>query len=172
MVVDCCMLQCPRLYPVCTLEDGSDPGLDNPGVECAICSPLSCDDQDPCTDDFCDPATGCFYEDNGSCGNTCDVTLDWECTFPVPFCEQFPPDEDYFSCVCDIDTEGSPFCWRDAFCSTQSDCNTSDDCGENERCATTCCGINKCFENCELTDRRLRRKLDEHDFSEMTASGL
>ncbi|GAX17908.1 hypothetical protein FisN_18Hh114 [Fistulifera solaris] len=163
---------CPRRYPVCTLEDGSDPGSENPGTICSVCSPASCDDQDPCTDDFCDPEGGCFYVDNGSCGNTCNVALDWQCTFPVPFCTQFVPDDEFFACVCDVDTEGSPFCWRDAFCSDRADCSSNDDCGPNEKCASTCCGTNKCLEDCALTDDRLRRKLDGHHHSEKTATGL
>ncbi|GAX17806.1 hypothetical protein FisN_18Hh006 [Fistulifera solaris] len=52
---------CSRKYPICVLADGSDPCIGVPGVKCAKCSPASCNDGDPCTDDFCDPDTGCYH---------------------------------------------------------------------------------------------------------------
>ena len=49
-----------------------------PDPEPELCDPLSCEDNDACTGDHCDPETGCVYElidcdDNNACTeDTCD----------------------------------------------------------------------------------------------------
>ncbi len=53
--------KCPRRFPYCVLEDGSDPSIGVPGIKCSICSPATCDDNDPTTQDFCDPESGCYH---------------------------------------------------------------------------------------------------------------
>ncbi len=55
------------------------------GGACAGGSPLDCDDQSICTDDSCDPATGCVHLDNtdpcddGDACTTSDMCADGEC---------------------------------------------------------------------------------------------
>jgi hypothetical protein len=54
----------------CTVNDGCVDGVCLPG------STTDCDDQNPCTDDSCDPLTGCVHSDNsGSCsvGDACEL---------------------------------------------------------------------------------------------------
>src|SRR5262249_46266806 len=40
------------------------------GGSCVSSAPLVCDDGDPCTEDFCDPAAGCGHRDT-ACQTTC-----------------------------------------------------------------------------------------------------
>ena len=54
---------------VCTIGDQCD------GGQCVIGPPLACDDDNPCTDDLCDAATGC-----GHAGNDAPCDLGNECT--------------------------------------------------------------------------------------------
>jgi hypothetical protein len=52
----------------CTVGDVCDAGICTPGV------PATCNDDNPCTDDSCDPQNGCVYTDNDapcSDGNVC-----------------------------------------------------------------------------------------------------
>ncbi|GAX18733.1 hypothetical protein FisN_26Hh023 [Fistulifera solaris] len=152
---------CPRGYPICTTADGADPGQGNAGVQCAVCSPLLCDDNDPCTDDICDPLVGCSHVDNGSC--SCGggvVASDWQCTLPTPICTQYPR-VGVYDCICDVDVEGSPFCWRDNNCVNVASCSSNADCGPTQRCASSCCGDGHCFEDCALSEgsNESRRRL-------------
>ncbi|GAX17810.1 hypothetical protein FisN_18Hu010 [Fistulifera solaris] len=134
---------CPRNYPHCVLKDGTDPGEQVPGVKCAACTPLTCDDFNPCTDDFCDPIFGCYSIDNGSC--VCDANAeDWQCDdFTLPLCSGTN------FCVCDVDAEGAPFCWPNVLCEGLVDCSSNSDCPEGTRCASTCCGAGQCLPECD-----------------------
>ncbi|GAX17809.1 hypothetical protein FisN_18Hu009 [Fistulifera solaris] len=135
---------CPVLYPSCVLEDGTDPGEGNAGEKCAICSPASCDDNDPCTDDYCEPEVGCFHIASSFCECGADA-VDWECGGPL-----FPSCSSTRFCICDVDSEGAPFCWPVVNCENLTECSTNADCPENTRCATTCCsGPGNCFEECD-----------------------
>eukprot|EP00978_Attheya_sp_CCMP212_P020042 scaffold56961_cov58-Attheya_sp.AAC.5 len=64
-------------------------------------------------------------------------------------------------CLCDLDTEGSPFCWADASCSSGlTPCISSVDCTGGSRCFVgTCCngGIGECMSPCGA------RRLENHD---------
>ncbi len=145
LTVNCCIgsleSQCPRNYPYCVLEDGSDPGFQSPGVKCSVCSPSVCDDGNPCTDDYCDPYFGCYSVDNGSC--VCDANaVDWQCGDPFPFCSGVE------FCLCDVDTEGAPFCWPNVSCEGLVECTSNADCPESTRCASTCCGEGHCLPEC------------------------
>ncbi|MFO0586518.1 MAG: putative metal-binding motif-containing protein [Polyangiaceae bacterium] len=86
-----------KCYPVlCNLDiPPIKPGAD-PGGHCVTLDPINCDDNDPCTNDVCDPGSGiCTYSiatfdldgdgyrgprvgtkagDPGSCGDDCDDT--------------------------------------------------------------------------------------------------
>ena len=53
----------------CTVADHCDAGV-------CVGQPVDCNDDNPCTDDYCDEVGGCFYEDNGAdCddGDPCTV---------------------------------------------------------------------------------------------------
>ena len=72
--------------------------------QAGVCTPISCDDDDACTIDSCDPVTGCFYTPvNCDDGNPCTVdTCD-----PVSGCVHTPdnslcpPDNACFTGSCD-----------------------------------------------------------------------
>jgi len=65
---------------VCTVTDTCA------AKQCVGNGPLNCDDENPCTNDACDPEDGCFHTDNGICqceededcaddGNPCNGTI-------------------------------------------------------------------------------------------------
>ena len=149
------------------MDDGSDPGTGLSGTKCSICSPSLCDDGNSCTNDYCDAEGQCAHEDNGTCA--CPNAVDWTCIDPITSCA------DDFSCVCDVDTEGAPFCWyANVFCSELDLCDTSADCGPNTRCATTCCGEKRCLQECDSIPRVRSLRVaarDEQEVSHDTPSG-
>ncbi|GAX20076.1 hypothetical protein FisN_18Lu005 [Fistulifera solaris] len=161
---------CPPSFPHCVLADGSDPGRGNAGTECSVCSPALCDDNDPCTDDFCDETGACSHEDNGSC--SCPNAFDWTCFDQLTLCTQYPAPDGFSVCVCDLDTEGNPFCWRNDFCSNVSPCTSSADCGPNQRCTSSCCGTGNCWDDCALTEAPNNRELTEAEYSGPNGAGL
>ncbi len=67
---------------------------------------------------------------------------DWNCGDPIVQCDDPEPPKGGFICVCDIDVEGNPFCWNDAFCDQLPLCGSSAECPPGWRCVTTCCGVN------------------------------
>ena len=68
----------------CTVADVCSEGACTPGFD------RICHDENPCTDDFCDPELGCLYENNEApCldGNACttgDICVDGACTAGNP----------------------------------------------------------------------------------------
>lgn len=106
---------------------------------------------------------------------TCEAPEGFACTVPVPICSQYPL-VDGFRCICDMDAAGDPLCWRDAFCGDLTECTSNDDCDPNEKCASTCCGVGHCLEDCAMTGSPLRRhyrKMEERIIysGETTAMG-
>lgn len=151
LTADCCFRhKCRRRYPHCVLDDGSDPGTGVAGTKCSACSPSSCDDNDPCTDDVCDPVKGCVHQDNGTC--QCAGVTDWQCNRPPKPCG--PTN----TCACDVDTDGVPFCMGTANCEDLTPCTSNADCTGDTRCTSTCCkGGRQCAVPCASNGVRALR---------------
>jgi hypothetical protein len=72
----------------CTVTDKCSAGVCDSGIE------VQCNDGNPCTDDTCNPDTGCVFENNeltcndGDVCTTADLCLDGQCTGgPVLMCD-------------------------------------------------------------------------------------
>lgn len=76
----------------CTIGDHCEAG------EC-VGTPIQCDDENPCTDDYCDGIGGCIFEDNGAdCDDGDPCTVGDECEEGV--CGGFA-----VSCACQEDAD-------------------------------------------------------------------
>ena len=154
--------------------DGVACGLDDACLEDGICeagqcqsAPIGCDDQNPCTDDLCDPAVGCVQvqnfdpcSDGDPCsgGDTCDGGA---C---VPGLLELQCDDDQ-PCTNDVcGPDGCLFLPKSGACSDGSECSAGDFC-EKGKCLPgpplkcddgSVCTIDKCdaFVGCtyELVD--------------------
>jgi hypothetical protein len=70
----------------------------------------------------------------------------WNCGDPITECGGTPCG--LGPCVCDVDTEGKPFCWDNIFCSDgATPCSSSSECPSGWRCSTNCCG-QTCLPEC------------------------
>ena len=83
--------------------------------EC-IGDPIACDDGNPCTDDVCEPATGCQNtpQSGGDCDGGTGQCVDGECVDKVPYC---PAEWTMHSgnCFRPFDPENdAPLTWQDA----------------------------------------------------------
>ncbi len=133
----------------CTEDETCDAGLCGAGAE------VDCDDGDPCTDDSCDPMTGCVNEPNT--GNACDdgfnCTTNDQCNAGT--CEGTAVvcaamDED-----CQADSscdESTGACvWSTATCDDGDECTTGEVCGEGGTCSgggeVTCDDDNTCTDD-------------------------
>ena len=123
-------------------------GDTNPQNACQRCTALSsntwqgivCDDAKPCTDDACDPASGCTAVDDdsnacndsdpcssddhcagGQCVGTCECTTDAQCTETAPTCKRYTCSS--YSCVlvADAAQDGS-LCEDGNYCSVNDSC--------------------------------------------------
>ena len=110
---------------LCTTSDGCANGICQPGA------PLNCDDGNPCTDDSCDPSTGCVHADNqGNCndGNAC--TIDDHCQAGLCVADQglYCADDN----ICTTDSchpqVGCVHTLNDAPCDDGNVCTTGDHC--------------------------------------------
>jgi len=97
------------------------------------CGALDCNDENPCTDDSCTPATGCVNTDNSApCddGNACttgDVCADGSCTPGTPkICNDKNPCTDD-SC---IPSKGCVYTDNSAPCDDGDACTTGDVCDD------------------------------------------
>ncbi|MCW5891688.1 MAG: hypothetical protein KIT14_14225 [bacterium] len=78
---------------------------------CTPAAPLDCDDADPCTDDFCDPETGCQHQARAGCcsglANQCDdanaCTTD-TCDLDLNECRH-APEPTCTACASDVDCD-------------------------------------------------------------------
>src|SRR5262245_55616862 len=116
---------------LCTVNEHCDNGA-------CVSDPLNCDDGNPCTQDSCDPATGCQHDDQpdgSSCsdGNPCngeETCHGGNCGSDRPLdCDDDNP--------CTADSCASGGCRHTATlgcCLTAADCGDSDACTANERC--------------------------------------
>ena len=114
----------------CTADDKCVAGV------CVGPIPLSCDDFNPCTDDSCDPATGCTQENNEApCedGMFCTVGEQCEgglCAGSVPMtCDDFNPCTDD---SCDESGDQCLFVPNSADCDDGNICTTDDACSNGE----------------------------------------
>lgn len=94
--------------------------------EC-VDSPVTCPDGQQCNTD-----NGACEDVNNTCGND-----DWTCSDPIALCGSGGVGD---ICVCDLDSNGAPFCWGNYYCSDTVDCTTNDDCAAGSACVTSCCG--------------------------------
>jgi len=116
----------------CTLGDSCDGGKCQPG------KPLACDDKNPCTDDACDPTSGCAYSHGSapcSDGDSCtknEVCTKGNCGMgqPIDCSDALPCTQD----TCDpklgcayTPTPGAP-------CEDTNPCTASDTCGADGQC--------------------------------------
>ena len=107
--------------------------------QCLGSGELNCNDGNPCTDDFCDPETGCLHENNVQpCqdGNACtvgDLCADGVCAAgATKSCDDGNPCTDD---ACDQAT-GCAYVANDALCDDNNECTTDDHCA-NSKCAGT-----------------------------------
>jgi len=135
-----------------------------------------CDENASCTNTLgsftCECNEG-FVGDGFTCEPEALCEVEWTCRDPIERC-----DDGSSFCLCDIDSDGIPFCWEDEFCSQVSPCpNGNADCPSGFRCVSTCCGPNVCFPECSAPDaRRLGSLEPEVDWlpcesGELTGSG-
>lgn len=121
-----------------------------PGNTCSVCQlgasntfvPVVCDDENPCTDNQCDAATGCNYPTNdsltcddgddcssddhctaGACEGTCACKVDDDCSGEtLGTCEKAVCLDNACSVVADADADGSA-CTGDDPCLEDTVCN-------------------------------------------------
>jgi hypothetical protein len=118
---------------LCTVDDHCDAGT-------CVTSPKNCDDHSLCTDDSCNPATGCV-NDPTNAGDLCDdfnpCTLN-QCD-PVLFCV-FPPApattscDDGLGCTNNDHCDGAGTCTGTSVCDDGNPC-TDDFADEGNACA-------------------------------------
>ncbi len=110
----------PQTLVTCEAVDAcTEPGT----CEAGVCSPgeaVNCDDENPCTDDACDPVGGCTHLDNESCGDCIGIeclgcAFGVDCAGQGPFIDDtccaigdnlFYLDSAYGGEVVDVDTDG------------------------------------------------------------------
>ncbi len=147
---------------VCTQTDKCSGGV------CVGSSPLTCNDNTPCTTDSCDPIKGCQYTWNGTCqcstnsdckddGNLCNgipQCIDSKCVVPPGSIVTCPPNGDTAckknkcvpatgQCVLTPEPTGTP-------CSDGSVCTSDDKCTATSICLGTpivCEDNNSCTDN-------------------------
>jgi N-acetylneuraminic acid mutarotase len=138
---------------------GGYPTLSTGGLYCAtVCSESSCNDGNPCTNDGCDPLTGCFHSSqSGSCndGNACttiDSCIDgtcvgispWICTSSGPCHVAGTCDPGTGACSDPPAPNGTP-CSDDNLCTTGDACISGScrskplDCNDRNACTTDSC---------------------------------
>ena len=110
----------------CTQDIQSDP-------DACIClpdhPPVDCDDGLACTDDNCDPATGCSNVESCGDGNECTADI---CPDLAPGTCQYPPVTDGTECITDGDGAGecqSGVCVEVDLCADAPPCPPSDPTG-------------------------------------------
>ena len=116
---------------ICTLADSCDDG------ECQAGIPINCDDGNPCTDDSCDPLTGCVHTANDAdCDDHNPCTVGDHCQNTVCTSSGIDPCNDGNLCTTD---------WCDPADGCQHsnnllDCDDGDLCTDGEQCQDGLCG--------------------------------
>ena len=131
----------------CTTDDACAAGI------CLGGPAADCDDENPCTDDSCNPLTGCVYANNtASCDDGSACTTDDACVDGV--CASGPARDcdDENSCTddsCDSLT-GCVYANNTAGCDDGSACTTGDACADGECAggpALDCNDVNPCTDD-------------------------
>jgi hypothetical protein len=145
----------------CQTNDDCDDGNVCNGIEtcvdftCTTGTPLNCDDGVACTDDTCNPITGCDNTpDDGNCddGDPCtnDVCNPLTGCTNIPFfeCPQCPEEGTETKCTDQVDNDcdtyvdcDDPDCYDDPSC---QECQTDADCDDDNPCTTDTCVQNEC----------------------------
>ena len=153
---------------VCTTDDSCLDG------SCAGGTPISCDDFDTCTDDACDPETGCSHTlntapctDNSAC-TTQDACSEGACVGgPAPVCDDENPCTDDF---CDVSL-GCVATNNDVPCDDGNLCTTENTCTKGSCSAGTpvvCDDGDGCTQDSCLPDLGCVLVGDSPDFSSCT----
>jgi formylglycine-generating enzyme required for sulfatase activity len=114
----------------CTYDDQCDAGI-------CIGIPVNCDDNNPCTEDDCDPETGCIHDDSDTeCENdnnpcTDDLCIDGECSHP-PVVEEITCEDDGNPCTLDVCAASD--CTHPPG-NNDAECQDDDPCTIDEYCA-------------------------------------
>ncbi len=122
-------LPCTDSNP-CTVDDMCQQGVCTPGAA------LECDDDNVCTTDYCEPATGCVFNTNTlpcNDGNIC--TTNDECSLGACQGGATLPCSDGNPCTTDS-------CDPDAGCAfdpAEGDCDDGNSCTEDDHCAAGFC---------------------------------
>jgi subtilisin family serine protease len=138
-----CWLDCTPL-PDGTMCSDVDECTQNDACSNGVCTgaQISCDDNNPCTDDFCDPAEGCIYvnsqipcDDQNACTEN-DTCKEGTCTGIPIHCNDYNPCTDD---TCDPATGCT-------YTNNQSFCEDGDACTEGDKCKQGQCtsGSNEC----------------------------
>jgi hypothetical protein len=145
-------IACDADGSVCTKGDGCKGGTCTPGTQ------LSCDDNNPCTADSCDPVAGCANTANTApCdadGDACtenDVCADKACIAGAKkVCDD---KEQCTSDSCDGKTGDCVFTAKVGGCDDANGCTVGDSCGKNAGGKTTCIGgpAKNCDDNLSCT---------------------
>ena len=134
-----------------------------PDNMCQVCRPqvsktgwqsLVCDDQNPCTDDLCDPGLGCLADNDdlnpcndgdpcssddhceaGACLGTCECQADQDCGGEVPACERWACQS--YQCVAiPDDTQEGADCDDGLYCTVDDLCQAGACVGQTVRDCT------------------------------------
>jgi MYXO-CTERM domain-containing protein len=123
-------------FDVCTGTEVCDPtnGQADATTGCVDGTPLSCNDNDPCTSNNCNPTTGCNYP-NAPDGSVCDVLPQipevcsaGEC---VPACIGDEECNDHIDCTVDVCSDVTHLCVNttsNSYCNDFFICNGTETC--------------------------------------------
>ena len=160
----------------------------NPGNQCQRCAPtvskttwqaVVCDDAKACTDDSCDPASGCVAtaddsnvcndsdpctaDDHcagGECTGTCECEQDADCEGTAPACQRWACQA--YSCVPVADAaQNAASCGDDLFCTVDDACQDGVCAGKPRDCgaaAQSACSVGTCN---EATDQCVPTLVDD-----------
>ncbi len=131
---------------LCTIGDVCDQGTCVSGV------PTNCADNNPCTDDSCEPATGCLHTPNAAPCNDGDAcTVDDQCTDGMCVAGVPASCDDNNPCTDDgcLPATGCTHQPNAAPCDDQNACTTGDQCKAGA-CSGT--GLKNCNDNNICTD--------------------
>ncbi len=162
----CVTSKCDVITGKCTIKNKAAGEICDDGSKCTtgdacqsgecLGKVVSCDDDNPCSDDSCQPALGCKHSDNLSpCddGNAC--TLSDTCATGECVAGKSKLCEDANSCTadtCDVATGKCKFAAIEAGCDDGSACTTGDTCkdGACTGVAAQCDDLNPCTaDNCD-----------------------
>ncbi len=114
----------------CTIGDACVAGSCTPGV------PTVCGDDNPCTDDVCDPVLGCVFVPNQApCDDGIPCTLGDHCADGVCVYDEIGPCDDENPCTDDVCDPGQGC----VFLANAGPCDDGDVCSTGDHCAAGAC---------------------------------